>query len=41
MTAILRKELALYFTSLLFYVLATVFLVLAGYLFHSNLASTS
>jgi ABC-2 type transport system permease protein len=36
-TAILRKELALYFTSWLFYVLATVFLVLAGYLFHGNL----
>ena len=35
--AIAGKELALYFTSLLFYVLAAVFLVLAGYLFYTNL----
>jgi len=35
--AVAAKELALYFTSLLFYALATVFLVLAGYLFYTNL----
>ena len=35
--AIARKELVLYFTSLLFYVLATVFLVLSGYFFYTNL----
>ena len=29
--ALVRYELALYFTSLLFYALATVFLVLSGY----------
>jgi len=34
---IARKELALYFTSFLFYVLAAVFLALAGYLFYTNL----
>lgn len=32
-----RKELVLYFTSLLFYVLASVFLVLSGYFFWTNL----
>ena len=35
--AVAAKELTLYFTSLLFYALATVFLVLAGYLFYTNL----
>jgi len=35
--AIARKELALYFGSLLFYALASVFLVLAGYFFYTNL----
>ena len=35
--AIAQKELRLYFTSLLFYVLAAVFLVLAGYFFFTNL----
>ena len=35
--AVAVKELTLYFTSLLFYALATVFLVLAGYLFYTNL----
>jgi ABC-2 type transport system permease protein len=35
--AIVRKELALYFSSFLFYGLATVFLVLAGYFFYTNL----
>jgi len=35
--AVAGKELTLYFTSLLFYVLATVFLVLAGWLFYTNL----
>jgi ABC-2 type transport system permease protein len=35
--AIAAKELRLYFTSLLFYVLAAVFLVLAGYYFFTNL----
>jgi ABC-2 type transport system permease protein len=35
--AIAQKELELYFTSFLFYGLATVFLVLAGYLFYTNL----
>ena len=35
--AIASKELRLYFTSLLFYVLAAVFLVLAGYFFFTNL----
>jgi gliding motility-associated transport system permease protein len=35
--AVARKELVLYFTSLLFYALASVFLVLAGWLFYTNL----
>jgi ABC-2 type transport system permease protein len=35
--AIARKELTLYFTSFLFYALAAVFLVLAGYFFYTNL----
>jgi ABC-2 type transport system permease protein len=35
--ALARKELALYFTSFLFYGLAAVFLVLAGYRFYTNL----
>lgn len=35
--AIARKELALYLTSLLFYAVAAVFLVLAGYYFYTNL----
>jgi len=35
--AIARKELELYFTSFLFYGLTTVFLVLAGYFFYTNL----
>ncbi len=35
--AIARKELALYFRSFLFYGLAAVFLVLAGYRFYTNL----
>jgi ABC-2 type transport system permease protein len=35
--AIARKELELYFTSFLFYAVASVFLVLAGYLFYTNL----
>ncbi len=35
--AITGKELVLYFTSLLFYALASVFLVLSGYLFYTNL----
>ena len=35
--AVAVKELMLYFTSFLFYALATVFLVLAGYLFYTNL----
>ena len=35
--AIAGKELRLYFTSFLFYVLAAVFLVLAGYFFYTNL----
>jgi ABC-2 type transport system permease protein len=35
--ALVRKELALYFSSLLFYALAAVFLVLSGYLFYTNL----
>jgi ABC-2 type transport system permease protein len=35
--AIAGKELVLYFTSFLFYVLAAVFLVLAGYFFYTNL----
>ena len=35
--AVARKELALYFGSLLFYALAAVFLVLAGYRFYTNL----
>jgi ABC-2 type transport system permease protein len=35
--AIARKELELYFTSFLFYGLASVFLVLAGYFFYTNL----
>lgn len=35
--AIARKELELYFTSFLFYVVAAVFLVLAGYNFYQNL----
>jgi ABC-2 type transport system permease protein len=37
MFAVAAKELTLYFTSLLFYALATVFLVLAGFLFYTNL----
>jgi ABC-2 type transport system permease protein len=36
-TAILRKELALYFTSPLFYAIAAVFLALSGYFFYTNL----
>jgi ABC-2 type transport system permease protein len=35
--AIAGKELRLYFTSFLFYALASVFLVLAGYFFYTNL----
>jgi len=35
--AIAAKELALYFTSFLFYALAAVFLVLSGYFFYTNL----
>jgi ABC-2 type transport system permease protein len=35
--AIAAKELRLYFTSFLFYALAAVFLVLAGYFFYTNL----
>jgi len=35
--AIAGKELRLYFTSFLFYALAAVFLVLAGYFFYTNL----
>jgi len=35
--AIVRKELTLYFTSFLFYALASVFLVLSGYFFYTNL----
>ena len=35
--AVAGKELVLYFTSLLFYALASVFLVLAGWLFYTNL----
>ena len=35
--AIARKELALYFTSFLFYALSAVFLVLTGYFFYTNL----
>jgi ABC-2 type transport system permease protein len=35
--AIAQKELVLYFTSLLFYAVAAVFLVLAGYFFYTNL----
>jgi ABC-2 type transport system permease protein len=35
--AVAGKELTLYFTSLVFYALATVFLVLSGYLFYTNL----
>jgi ABC-2 type transport system permease protein len=35
--AIAHKELELYVTSVLFYVLAAVFLALAGYLFYTNL----
>ena len=37
MLGVARKELVLYFTSLLFYVLASVFLVLSGYFFWTNL----
>jgi ABC-2 type transport system permease protein len=37
MLTIVQKELALYFTSLLFYALAAVFLTLAGYFFYTNL----
>lgn len=37
MIGVLRKELLLYFTSLLFYALTAVFLVLAGYFFWTNL----
>jgi ABC-2 type transport system permease protein len=36
--AVARKELELYFGSFLFYALAAVFLVLAGYFFYTNLA---
>ena len=36
--AVAAKELALYFGSFLFYALAAVFLVLAGYFFYTNLA---
>ena len=36
MIALLRKELLLYFTSFLFYAVAAVFLVLAGYFFYTN-----
>ena len=35
--ALAAKELELYFTSFLFYALATVFLVLSGYFFYTNL----
>jgi len=35
--AIVAKELALYFGSYLYYLLATIFLVLAGYFFYTNL----
>ena len=35
--AIAGKELALYFTSLVFYALGAVFLALSGYLFYTNL----
>ena len=35
--AIVRKELLLYFTSIVFYALAAVFLVLCGFLFYTNL----
>src|SRR4030095_451412 len=35
--AVAGKELVLYFTSLLFYALASVFLVLSGWLFYTNL----
>src|SRR5262249_38930710 len=35
--AVGAKELVLYFTSLLFYALASIFLVLAGWLFYTNL----
>jgi ABC-2 type transport system permease protein len=34
---IVRKELVLYFTSFLFYVLAAIFLALCGFLFYTNL----
>jgi ABC-2 type transport system permease protein len=37
MLALVRKELVLYFTSFLFYAVAAVFLVLAGYFFYTNL----
>ncbi len=37
MRGVLHKELLLYFTSVLFYVVATVFLLLAGYFFWTNL----
>ena len=37
MLAVLRKELLLYFTSPVFYALTTVFCVLCGYLFYTNL----
>ncbi|HWP64375.1 MAG TPA: ABC transporter permease [Candidatus Limnocylindria bacterium] len=37
MTAVLRKELLLYFTSPIFYALAAIFLVLSGYFFYTNL----
>ena len=35
--AIVHKELVLYFTSILFYAVAAVFLVLSGYFFYTNL----
>lgn len=37
MIAVVAKELELYFTSVLFYALTAVFLVLAGYFFYTNL----
>ena len=37
MLGLVRKELLLYFTSFLFYVIAAIFLVLCGFLFYTNL----
>ncbi len=37
MLGLVRKELLLYFTSFLFYVVAAIFLVLCGFLFYTNL----